>query len=81
MEDTLYNAIQTRRVHHELLPMHIQFEFGFDTKILSGLRAKGHTIAPAMVQRGFSAVTAISKVYHILEVSADPRRNGSTAIY
>lgn len=81
MKDTLHDAIQAKRVHHQLLPMVIQYEFGFDEKILNGLQTKGHKTVQTMVQRGFSAVTAISKSLNVLEVSPDNRRNGSTAVF
>lgn len=81
MKDTLHDAIQAKRVHHQLLPMLIQYESGFDEKILLGLQALGHITAQTQVTRGFSAVTAISKAFNVLEVSADARRNGSTAIF
>lgn len=81
IKDTLHNAIDVKRLHHQLLPMQILYENGFDPKILNGLQAKGHITVETAVQRGFSAVTGISKVQNILEVSPDSRRNGSIAVY
>lgn len=81
MNDTLYNSIKEKRLHHQLMPMLIQYEYGFDDKILEGLKTKGHKMIPIMVQRGFSAVTGISKAHKIMEASPDVRRNGSIAVF
>lgn len=80
-KDSLKDSIRAKRIHHPLWPMQIDFEADFDTSILSGLKAKGHDTKPTGIQVGFSAITAISKAHNILEVSIDPRRNGSCAIF
>lgn len=81
MNDTLYHAIKAKRLHHQLVPMLIQYEYGFDAEILKRLETKGHKTIPVKVQRGFSAVTGISKAHKILEASPDVRRNGSIAVF
>lgn len=80
MQETLRNSIEVKRIHHQLLPMRIEAEAGFDAKIMNGLHMKGHKIKQETGVTGFSAITGISKVHNILEASSDVRRNGSIAI-
>lgn len=81
MNDSLNDAIAVPRIHHNLRPMLIEYEVDYDVKMLEGLESKGHKIEESKLQLGFSAIAGISKAHNILEVSTDPRRNGSTAIY
>lgn len=80
LQDNLYNSFAAKRIHHQLLPMYVHYEYGFNPTILDGLEAKGHKVVQMQITRGFSAVTGISKLYDILDASPDPRRNGSVAI-
>ncbi|XP_069122921.1 glutathione hydrolase 1 proenzyme-like [Argopecten irradians] len=41
---SIKEAIDHRRIHHQLLPKEISVENGFPQEILSGLRSKGHNI-------------------------------------
>lgn len=61
--------------------MQLDYEAGIDANILNGLRRRAHVIKTTNIQDQFSAVTAISKAHNILEAVADPRRNGSVAIF
>lgn len=78
MNDTLQDAISAKRIHHQLLPMKVFYEDGFDAEIVDGLRQIGHNVEP---DNALSAVTAISRVRGYVEAACDPRRYGSIAIY
>ncbi|CAD7090852.1 unnamed protein product [Hermetia illucens] len=82
LEEPLDQAIQAPRLHHQLHPMYIQYESGFDEKILESLKAKGHVLKMRSGNDGFSAVTAIT-VASKKDVQAvyDKRRPGSVAYY
>lgn len=80
-KDSLLDSIRAKRFHYSLDPMFIDYEGDFDARILSGLEAKGHVTKNTNLQEGISAVTAISKAHHILEVATDPRRNGSVVTF
>ncbi|XP_034934631.1 scoloptoxin SSD14-like [Chelonus insularis] len=75
---TIKEAIDVRRLHHQLLPMRIEAEPNFPSAILNYLKSINHTIEH-YVGIG-SAVTAISKLNHPgITANADYRRYGSVA--
>ncbi|XP_043527261.1 glutathione hydrolase 1 proenzyme-like isoform X3 [Frieseomelitta varia] len=70
-------AIDTVRIHHQLLPMIIQNEKGFPPDILHYLSSIGHNIT---TYSGIgSAITAISKQNGKILATSDFRREGRTA--
>lgn len=79
-KESLKDAITAPRLHHQLLPMVVQYENGFDETILQGLREKGHNVTLNKISRGFNAATAISRLRGNVEAEFDPRRDGSRAI-
>lgn len=80
MKESLRDAIDSRRFHHQLLPMEVVHESGFDNKLVNGLRELGHIITEDKPLVGFTAVTAISRAKGYIEATFDPRRYGSTEI-
>lgn len=80
MNESLQDAIDAKRIHHQLMPMHITFEAGFDEATLDELVKRGHRLERESSTPGFSAVTGISKSRGYVEAAADARRNGSAAI-
>ncbi|XP_022108892.1 gamma-glutamyltranspeptidase 1-like isoform X2 [Acanthaster planci] len=40
--DSIKNAIQRRRFHHQLFPNNVTYEAGFNQDVIDGLSAKGH---------------------------------------
>lgn len=81
LNDTLKEAISAKRIHHQLMPMEIVYEDGFDADIVDGLRQKGHNINKDEPVIGFTALTAISRVKGYVEAVCDPRRYGSIEIH
>lgn len=80
MNDTLKEAIYAKRIHHQLLPMEVVYEEGYDPEILDGLRQIGHRVTKGVTVIGFTAVTAISRAKGYVEAVFDPRRYGSIQI-
>ncbi|KOX78785.1 Gamma-glutamyltranspeptidase 1 [Melipona quadrifasciata] len=70
-------AIDTVRIHHQLLPMIVQNEKGFSSDILNYLWSIGHNVT---TYSGIgSAITAVSKQNGQIFASSDFRREGRTA--
>lgn len=81
LREPLRSVINGKRLHHQLIPMRIDYEDGFDNATLQSLQAIGHQLHHLPPERGFSAVTAISRVSGILEAVPDARRHGSAEVY
>lgn len=81
LNNTLYDAIHRRRIHHQLLPMHVFYEKHFDQKTIDALVSFGHKIAKENEELRTSAITAISRVGDEIEALPDTRREGSVAIF
>ncbi|XP_055587958.1 glutathione hydrolase 1 proenzyme-like [Uranotaenia lowii] len=69
------------RLHHQLAPMAVEYEPGFDEPILEGLRQRGHVVKEKAPDAGFAAATAISRdASSRISGAFDPRRGGSLEI-
>lgn len=77
-EDT-YDAVNNKRLHHQLAPMILEYETGYDEAILNTLRNNQHVLKEMDLSHGFNAVTAIGKRGGLSAVF-DSRRGGSSAI-
>lgn len=81
MNESLTDAINSRRLHHQLAPMELLYETDFDLKIVEELNQKyGHKIVENLPDGGFAAVVGISKKDGVIEGVIDPRRGGGTEI-
>uniref|UniRef100_A0A2M4BIM3 Putative gamma-glutamyltransferase n=2 Tax=Anopheles marajoara TaxID=58244 RepID=A0A2M4BIM3_9DIPT len=79
--ETLDTIINTPRMHHQLAPMSVEYEKGFDPVVIDGLVQRGHVCKEAASDGGFAALTAIVRhADNRIEATWDPRRSGSTAI-
>jgi gamma-glutamyltranspeptidase / glutathione hydrolase / leukotriene-C4 hydrolase len=78
---SLKDSINSLRLHHQLQPMRIRYEKGFDENILKFLEEKGHTLDqyPDIVT-GFAAVVAIANKNGKVEAATDDRRGGAYEI-
>ena len=81
LNETLDKAIGVERLHHQLLPMSVDFELGFDQTILDGLQGKQHTLSQAPVNSGFTSLTAIGRSGKQFIPVFDPRRQGSISVF
>lgn len=81
MNESLTEAINGRRLHHQLAPMELQFDTDFDQTIVDGLKKFGHAMVENPSDGGFAAVVGISKIGDKIEASTDIRRGGSIEIF
>lgn len=77
---SLDDSITAKRIHHQLMPMHVVYEDGFDPDIIDGLAKLQHQMVDDKPVYGFTAITAISRVRGYVEAMHDPRRFGSVSI-
>jgi gamma-glutamyltranspeptidase / glutathione hydrolase / leukotriene-C4 hydrolase len=81
MDESLTESINARRLHHQLAPMNLLYETGFDMAIVDELKLKfGHQTVENKPDGGFAAVVGIAKVNGKAEGAIDPRRGGSIEI-
>ncbi|XP_022907556.2 scoloptoxin SSD14-like isoform X2 [Onthophagus taurus] len=76
---SLEEASNMPRLHHQLFPMSISYEGGFDEAIIHGLEEIGHNYTTLPPPDGFAAVTSIANVNGNVEAVPDIRRGGSYA--
>ena len=74
--ETIENSINDSRFHHQLLPMYLEYDKGFDEGILNGLATKGHKLVESPSDVGFAALAAITRRKDKLFVVSDRRRQG-----
>ncbi|XP_055526695.1 glutathione hydrolase 1 proenzyme-like isoform X3 [Wyeomyia smithii] len=76
--EDLESTMSSKRLHHQLAPMFVDYEPGFDETILQALRQRGHVVKEKGSDAGFAAATAIVKdSSHKVSMAFDPRRGGS----
>uniref|UniRef100_A0AAG5DIH7 Gamma-glutamyltransferase n=2 Tax=Anopheles atroparvus TaxID=41427 RepID=A0AAG5DIH7_ANOAO len=80
--DDLNTIMSEKRLHHQLAPMWVDYEAGFDQSILDGLVSKGHQVREKKPDAGFAAATAIVQDSEgkVVNAAFDPRRGGSAEI-
>lgn len=57
--------------------MYIEYEEGFDSEILEGLKQKQHVVQQIGPDSGFAALIAIAREGNSYTGAFDPRRGGS----
>ncbi|XP_014208314.1 glutathione hydrolase 1 proenzyme [Copidosoma floridanum] len=72
--NTLKEAVDAPRVHHQLFPMEVAYEFGVPKDVVRGLRALGHKTARYR-DRG-SVICALAKSNGTIYANADHRKGG-----
>ena len=72
-------AVDSRRLHHQLVPMGVMYEDGVTEQMVDGLRDIGHSMVKGTV--GGSAVQAIfvDKQTGDITANADFRKEGTVA--
>lgn len=83
LRQTMDAAMAMKRFHHQLDPMRIRYENGYDqADIRAYLTSKGHaSVTASPVLSGFASVIAISSRNGIVETSIDPRRGGKGIVF
>ncbi|XP_050072583.1 scoloptoxin SSD14-like [Anopheles maculipalpis] len=79
-KQSLCDAINAPRIHHQLAPMQVEYETGFDANVLAELAARGHKIQESKADFGFAALTAITKEENVISAAFDRRRAGSVTV-
>lgn len=79
--DPIVDIVSEKRLHHQLAPMNVNYEPGFDETILQGLVDIGHKIRSECLPYGFVAVTSITREGNTLIPLYDNRRTGSTFVF
>lgn len=77
--ESIEDAIEARRIHHQLAPMVLNYEDGFDGDIVKGLEKLGHVMEVLPNDSGFAAMTAISREGDKYSGFVDSRRGGSVS--
>lgn len=81
MGESLTDAINGRRLHHQLAPMNLQYETSFDQSIVDDLGQKfGHVMVENKPDGGFAAVVGIAKNDGEVEGVIDVRRGGGVEL-
>uniref|UniRef100_A0A1A9X248 Gamma-glutamyltransferase n=1 Tax=Glossina brevipalpis TaxID=37001 RepID=A0A1A9X248_9MUSC len=78
--ESLYQAVNDGRLHHQLAPMKVILEEKVPDKIIKYLKSVGHETETSPEGTGFAALTAIGMRSGIPEPYYDNRRVGSTAV-
>jgi len=75
---TIKEAVDARRFHHQLFPMNLNYEDGITTWMIDGMLAKGHNMTYSKFRVGGSAVQAIfvNPKTGEIEANADFRKQG-----
>ncbi|XP_026327850.1 glutathione hydrolase 1 proenzyme-like isoform X2 [Hyposmocoma kahamanoa] len=76
-DQTIKEAVDEARLHHQLTPMHIEYEYGVIEDILEGLRAKGHGLV-RYKGRG-SIVCALFRNSTAIYANSDFRKGGDVS--
>ncbi|XP_053663470.1 glutathione hydrolase 1 proenzyme-like [Anopheles marshallii] len=76
----LCDAMNAPRIHHQLAPMQVEYEKGFDSNVVTELAARGHKIQETKADFGFAALTAIAKQGDTVSAAFDRRRGGSVSV-
>lgn len=80
LNESLADAINKPRLYHQLAPMQIDYDIGFDEDLVRGLAAIGHVVQQmAEDDNGFGSVSAVAHDGVRLSAVMDARRHGSAA--
>ena len=78
--ETITDAVNAPRIHHQLAPMRLEYEQGISSSIVGGLKQIGHQMYENPSDGGFAALTAIGREGKNLVPIFDHRRKGSIQI-
>lgn len=74
MNNTIKEAIDAPRIHHQLFPMVLEYQFGVTKPVIEGLKVLGHKTSRYR-GRG-SVVCALVQINGTIYANADFRRAG-----
>jgi gamma-glutamyltranspeptidase / glutathione hydrolase / leukotriene-C4 hydrolase len=61
LNETIEEAMNAKRIHHQLAPMYIQHEQDFPQALLNDLLRRGHVLQESPPDAGFAALTALAR--------------------
>ncbi|GLG96418.1 uncharacterized protein GBIM_03406 [Gryllus bimaculatus] len=78
---TVKESVDARRLHHQLFPMSVQYEEGFDANVIRSLQSFGHVMEPYEVGSSFVSTIAVNRSapYQQIFANSDFRRLGVVA--
>lgn len=79
--ETIQKALFAPRIHHQLLPMRLEYEEGFPEQIVEELGKIGHEMFAANTKTGFASLTAVARDGDEYIAIFDPRRGGSAEVF
>lgn len=74
MENNLKEAVDLSRIHHQLYPMKVIYEYGVQKEIIDGLKKFGHETLRYRTHG--SIISAIVQHNKSIFANADYRKNG-----
>jgi gamma-glutamyltranspeptidase/glutathione hydrolase/leukotriene-C4 hydrolase len=81
-KESLWNVFDMKRLHHQLLPNHVEFENGFDEQIVSELgKSFNHSMFNVTETIGFGALVGVYVDHESVQAAYDPRRGGSSEVF
>lgn len=78
---SLSDIFASKRLHHQLIPNQVSYEFDFDQKIVDELAARNHIMVKVTQPIGFGALVGIISENGIINGAYDPRRGGSVFVF
>lgn len=75
------DAVNAPRIHHQLIPMNIDYEADLPQTIVDELKNIGHAMKKSSTTSGFAALTAIGREDKALVPVYDKRRGGSRVVF
>ncbi|KAK3908444.1 Glutathione hydrolase 1 proenzyme [Frankliniella fusca] len=78
-EESIKEAVDAPRIHHQLFPMEISYEFGIIDQIIQGLEKLGHKTS--RYRNSGSVACAIGRVNKTITANADFRKGGEVFGY
>lgn len=82
LTQSLEFSIKAKRLHHQLQPMSILHERGYDEAILKFLESRGHKIVAENARlSGFASLNAIGVRNGKIDAQVDLRRGGSARVF
>lgn len=81
LNQSIETSLAMKRLHHQLQPMYVTYEAGYDEDILRFLESKEHVTeeSPPIIS-GFASVIVIANKNGKVEAAIDPRRGGKVTI-
>ncbi|KAH8270692.1 hypothetical protein KR044_006654, partial [Drosophila immigrans] len=80
LKESVYNAVNSGRLHHQLAPMHIDLEPSVSRRTAAHLERIGHKLNYLSPHKAYSALTAIGSKESVPDPICDYRREGSAVL-